>query len=295
MAKMLLRIGALSGQTGVSFDVLRSWERRYALLKPARTPGGFRLYTTEDRRRVLMVKELIGAGASAAQAALQVLSLDTVEIPGAPTLGTSPADECRSALSAAFRSFSGASIEAAVDMILSRLDLDTAIATVFIPALRTLGDDWAEGRVTIGQEHLAVNALRGRLLGLARGWDRGFGPRVLLACPPGEYHDISLVLFGLALRHRGWRVTFLGADTPLETILEVSKEIKPRLTVLYSAQWPERAELAPSLARLSSPPTALAGATGEEVAATTGLRWLSGDPVGEAESLTRELERSNDR
>ncbi len=288
---MLVRIGILSEQTGLSTEVLRSWERRYGLLTPERTAGGFRLYTNDDLRRVMLMKDLIATGVSTAEAARHVLTGSPVEASRTDLL---PTNECRVALAEAFRSFSEASLEAAVDLVLARLDLDSAIREVFVPCLTELGNDWAEGRVTIGQEHFAVNALRGRLMGLSRGWDRGFGPRVLLACPPGEYHDISLVLFGLALHHRGWRVTFLGADTPLETILEVSKEIAPRLTVLYSAQWPERTELMPSLARLSPPPVALAGATGEEFATTTGLRWLSGDPVSEAESLTRDLERSND-
>ena len=62
--------------------------------------------------------------------------------------------------------------------------------------------------------------MRGRLLGLARGWDRGSGPRAVLASPPEERHDLGLLIFGLALREHGWRITFLGGDTPLETLAE---------------------------------------------------------------------------
>ena len=53
-----------------------------------------------------------------------------------------------------------------------------------------------------------------KLLGLARGWDGGAGPRALLACPNGELHDLGLICFGIALRGYGWRITYLGADTP---------------------------------------------------------------------------------
>ena len=46
-----------------------AWERRYGLLSPARTGGGFRLYDDEDERRVLRMLDHLGAGVSAAEAA----------------------------------------------------------------------------------------------------------------------------------------------------------------------------------------------------------------------------------
>jgi methanogenic corrinoid protein MtbC1 len=86
--------------------------------------------------------------------------------------------------------------------------------------------------VSIAQEHFASNVLRGRLLGLARGWGRGTGPRALLACPEGEHHDLGLIAFGLALRERGWRIDYLGSDTPVASIAEAAEAIAPELLVL---------------------------------------------------------------
>ena len=71
-------------------------------------------------------------------------------------------------------------------------------------------------RLSVGDEHFATNVIRGRLLGLARGWGRGLGPVALLACLPGEQHELGLLAFGLALRAHGWRVSYFGGDTPLE-------------------------------------------------------------------------------
>src|SRR4051794_41475820 len=64
-----LRIGELSRRTGVPPELLRAWERRYALLDPHRTPGGFRLYSAKDVRRVEAMREHLARGVSAAQAA----------------------------------------------------------------------------------------------------------------------------------------------------------------------------------------------------------------------------------
>src|SRR6187397_246665 len=64
-----LRIGELSRRTGVPPELLRAWERRYALVEPRRTDGGFRLYSAEDLRRVQSMREHLAHGVSAAQAA----------------------------------------------------------------------------------------------------------------------------------------------------------------------------------------------------------------------------------
>lgn len=290
---MLIRIGALSEQIGVSADVLRSWERRYGLLTPQRTAGGFRLYSDEDVARIRSMAALIAAGIPASEAARQVLEAGErapVSVGGRD--GTT-LEEVSATLHDAFRSFDELALEAAIDLVLSRLDLDTAIRDVFLPALRTLGDDWESGRVSVAQEHFSVNVLRGRLMGLARGWDHGFGPRVLLACPPAEYHDVSLILFGLALHRRGWRVTFLGADTPISEVVRVQTGLAPQLTVLFAAIWADHASFVPELSGGASASIALAGTTAGPIAAATGHRWLSGDPVTEAEVLTQEFSASS--
>ena len=75
-----------------------------------------------------------------------------------------------------------------------RRDLERR-AALFARARRALGERSGVGRPGA----FASQLLRGRLLGLARGWDRGAGPRALLACAPGEQHDLALIAFGLAL------------------------------------------------------------------------------------------------
>jgi methanogenic corrinoid protein MtbC1 len=47
--------------------------------------------------------------------------------------------------------------------------------------------------------------------------------------------------FGLALRRHGWRIVYLGGDTPLETVERAAEDLEPSLVVL-SAPAPERVE-----------------------------------------------------
>jgi hypothetical protein len=100
------------------------------------------------------------------------------------------------------------------------------------PYLHDLGERWARGEVSVAQEHFASNLLRGRLLGLARGWGQGHGPAAVLACLPGEQHDLGLIAFGLTLYRRGWRIIYLGPDTPIATIGQATESLPPDLVVL---------------------------------------------------------------
>lgn len=56
------KIGTVSKLTGISPDTLRIWERRYASVTPQRSPGGGRLYTTEDIARLKLIRRLVDKG-----------------------------------------------------------------------------------------------------------------------------------------------------------------------------------------------------------------------------------------
>ena len=132
-----------------------------------------------------------------------------------------------------------------MDRALGVLSPDAFVREIALPILRRIGDGWSKGEVTVAQEHFASNLLRGRMLGLARGWGGGGGPLALLACPPGEHHDLGLVGFGVALRGLGWRVTLLGADTPVDTMIACAEEIEPDVVVLCALRGVDLRGLAP--------------------------------------------------
>ena len=226
-----LRIGELSKRVGVSPELLRAWERRYGLLEPTRSTGGFRLYSDADEFRVRQMQAHLEQGLSAAQAAEAARTgLEPRREPdGATALGGA---ETVDELLDAIERYDAQAVNTALDRALATLSTEAVLVEVVIPALRTIGDRWAEGTLAISQEHFAAHLLRGRLMGLARGWGRGIGPLAVLACPSGEQHDLPLLLFGISLRSAGWRIAFLGADTPIETIERAVTRLQPSAVVL---------------------------------------------------------------
>lgn len=284
-----LRIGELSRRVGVSPELLRAWEMRYGLLRPSRSQGGFRLYSDEDEARVRLMRMYQERGLSAAEAARLAATAEPAAARDDQAEANGKVGTEVQRLSDALDAFDEAGAHAAFDRLVSALSVDALVRDAVIPYLEELGRRWERGEASVGQEHFASNVLRGRLLGLARGWGQGTGPRALLACAPAEQHDLPLVCFGLALRARGWRITYLGPDTPVETLAEVAGALRPRVVVV-SASLPERLEPAVAglrkLAGTSRVVVAGPGAT-PTAAGRARAELVSEDPVTAADRISR--------
>ena len=288
-----LRIGELSRRAGVSPELLRAWERRYELLQPTRSPGGLRLYSLEDLERVRLMSRHIADGVAAREAAAlasrATLRAEPAAAPdeGAATGAAFDPEGARAELGRRIDEFDEPGAQAVIDELLAVATVDALLSEVVVPFLHDVGDRWERGEMTVAQEHFASNLLRGRLLGLARGWGRGSGPRALLACPPGERHDLGLIAFGLALRARGWRIDFLGSDTPAESIVGAARTLRPALLVVSAASADLLTPLAAELSELAGDhQVAVAGAGARDFdPGNSGVLALTGDPVTEAERL----------
>ena len=274
-----LRIGEFSRRVGVSPELLRAWERRYGLLRPFRSSGGFRLYTADDAERVSRMRRALDAGLSAAEAARTALEETR------PSSGL--LEDAAARLVVATREFDEAGAHAVLDECFASFGVEAVLRDVILPALEQVGDDWQRGSLDISQEHFVSNLIRGRLLALARLWGRGGGPLALLACAPGEQHDITLLAFGLVLRSHGWRILYLGADTPIETVARTAKTTVPSLAVVSAFDAGLLEAHVAALRRLArTTPLVLAGpGASDPLCARVGVRRLDGDLVTAANEI----------
>ncbi|MDO9410851.1 MerR family transcriptional regulator [Patulibacter sp.] len=282
-----MKIGQLALHTGVPSDTLRAWERRYALLHPRRTAGNQRLYSNLDEQRVRIMRGHLAFGTPAALAAER-----TLEIRMGATVGTEqvvgPAEvlvahrDLREALDA-FDETAGQRVLERLFLAHSRL---AVLRDVLLPYMSDVGRRWTDAHLTIAQEHFASSFLEVRLMAVARGWDRGSGPRALLACAPGERHSLGLVCFGIALHQQGWRIVNLGADTPIEVVADAAEQIDADLVVV-TASLGGRLVDGPVLRGLAATRRCAIGGSGalEGLAERIGAEFLSGDPVSAALAL----------
>ncbi|MGZ8437950.1 MAG: MerR family transcriptional regulator [Candidatus Limnocylindrales bacterium] len=217
-------------RAGVSIPLLRAWERRYGIVRPVRTPAGYRLYDEPAIERVRAMRRLIDDGWSASQAASQieiggipVEAVVSAEAPDATGLAGAGGDPD---LATAFVDAAAALDERRLEWLLDDLfagssSFERIVDDRLMPALRALGEAWANGTLSVGGEHAASYAVLRRLSAAfeaAGGAARG--RPILVGLPPGSRHEIGSLAFATAVRRRGIGVVYLGADVPRDSWIE---------------------------------------------------------------------------
>jgi MerR family transcriptional regulator, light-induced transcriptional regulator len=108
------------------------------------------------------------------------------------------------------------------------------------PAMRRIGDRWARGEITMGEEHVATEIVL-RLLVLLREIEtlpeQRWNASVLLAALEGERHVVGLTMAADLLEDAGFRVLFAGGDLPLSGLASLLDHHVPDL-VAFSATMP---------------------------------------------------------
>lgn len=203
-------------------------------------------------------------------------------------MAVDPADT-RNRLAGELIAWDGDAARATLDYALEQFGLTVTLRDVVLPYLAELGGCWARGEASVAQEHYATRLIQSRLLSLARDWDSGSGPVVVAACPPGERHEIGLIAFGIVVRASGWRVGYLGADTPVQSIAEAARALDADLTVLSSVASMRFVSVRNELRALAEERALALGGAGASatIASALGASHLDGDPVRAADWVAR--------
>jgi len=283
------RIGQLASRTGVDPERLRKWEARYALLEPARSQGGFRVYSLEDERRVRLMQRHLARGYAASEAAQLAIEGLVAPAPAKLTnrLATPVVQRANRLLRRAMDEYDEAAAQRALDDLFMAFTMDAVLRDAILPFLRDVGEAWEKGEARPGQEHFASTIIETRLLSMTKGWGSGTGPRALLAGPSGEQHTLGLIAFGIALSRRGWRITYLGADTPVDSLAHAADYTGPALIVLSSIRPRSYLGAAAGLAEIATRHRlVVAGAGATKVAAMrAGAERVASDPVTAAAQI----------
>ncbi|MEU2222141.1 B12-binding domain-containing protein [Streptomyces sp. NPDC018347] len=95
---------------------------------------------------------------------------------------------------------------------------ETLLLEVIAPVQERVGAEWAADRMSVAQEHAATAISERVIASLAHRPDRDRGPvyrgRVTVSCVDGEWHALPARLVAEVLTLHGWRVDYLGAQTP---------------------------------------------------------------------------------
>jgi methanogenic corrinoid protein MtbC1 len=275
-----LNIAALARRTGVPAHTLRKWEQRYGVLHPARTAGGQRRYDEADVARITWLRDRLRDGYRISEAAALL---------AASPVPARTGGELREALAAAVAATDAEGIEALLDQALALLPLGEALEDVVRPALVTTGERWERGEVSVAQEHLLSAAVRARIIRLLAERRPPVRGRAVLACAPGERHELGLLMLAALLCSDGWGVAYLGAETPAQDALAFAEATEARLLCL-SVTMPQHVEALVS--GLSARPRGLhvilgGAVVSRELARLAGARYVGDTAVRAVPALER--------
>lgn len=211
-------IKAAAEMVGVSDSTLRAWERRHGLDVSRRTPSGYRLYDDTAVEVLRTMRDLLGEGWNAREAADEALrrAFHTPLPPGP----FGPPDE-RDLVDIAVH-YDADALTALLDHRFGEADFETVVDTWLLPALHALGMAWDHGEITVAGEHLVSHGVGRRL---SREYDatpapEQGSPRVVIGLPPGARHDLGLLCFATAARRAGLDTTYLSSDVPTDAWAE---------------------------------------------------------------------------
>ena len=212
-----LNIAAVARRTGIASDTLRKWERRYGVLRPNRTTGGQRRYDDSDVARVEWLRDRLAEGLRISEAAAL---LDP-----AGEIAVASAGELRDALVEAAHAGDPVVLASLVEQAFTLHPVARAIEEIVQPALETIGGGWVDRSGAIAEEHLLTETVRARLERMLADRRPGVRGKAVLACGPEERHDLGLLALAVLLQADGWLVAYVGADIPLDAVVELAEQI----------------------------------------------------------------------
>lgn len=209
----------VSALTGLSPDIIRAWEKRYAVVAPIRGARGARLYATSDIERLRLLARVVGAG----RAIGDVARLDRAELERLAEASASGPDKRREGLVDRVidrvEAFDHAAAAGLLGDALVGLGARAFVHEVAAPLLDEVGERWSRGSLTIADEHLCSVTVRNLLVGLIQRRSGGASRSVVLATPAGERHELGLLLVAVLTLEAGLDLTYLGSDLPAGEIV----------------------------------------------------------------------------
>lgn len=275
----LYHISELEQLSGIKAPTIRVWERRYNLIEPGRTDTNIRLYDDHQVRKLLNVATLLENGYKISKiAALEEDDLHAMVLglQGGALEGDGIATSYINDLVISMLAFDEAGFERTYEAAVKRYGVFQAMLQVMYPLLAKIGLMWSTADAMPVQEHFASAVVRRKLiaatdkLSIKKKRRRKF----LLMLPPGEWHEIGLLLANYLIRSKDVETLYLGQNVPYEQIGAILLQADiTHLLLIYTTR-PDITDLRQIRKVMGLPremPLLIAG----QAAAMDGIQWAS--------------------
>ncbi|MBX3175051.1 MAG: cobalamin-dependent protein [Gemmatimonadaceae bacterium] len=257
-------------RTGLTPDVLRAWERRYAAVTPQRTAGGQRVYTEADLRRLTLLARAARSGHQIGglvplsnEELTRLIESDERESRTRSGLGaeTPAVESFLSTALIAVEEFDGARLEQTLRAAVLRMPAEEALDEVVAPLLFTIGSLWHRGQLSPANEHLATTTIRRVLHWMTDPAAAPAGaPTIVIGTLANQLHELGAMLAATTAAGNGWRVAYLGPNLPAAELARAAQFAKAdcvALSIVYPVDDPALASELRALRELLPPKVAL--------------------------------------
>ena len=245
---LLHPIQVVTRRTGISSDVLRIWEKRYAVVIPERSSNGRRLYSDADIERLRLLAEATRTGRSISQvAALPTASLLAMladenrpdlrsrRNPAAAVARTPDADLLDACIASIGR-FDAVALDLLLRRAIIALSADEFLDAVVVPLAEHLRVHTLDGSLRRSHGHLARAVLRRVLDHVVATATAPLASRdLVVATLAGHAQEVDALVVAAAAAADGWRVTYVGPGVPPEDIAETVEHVGARVLVVSAA------------------------------------------------------------
>jgi methanogenic corrinoid protein MtbC1/DNA-binding transcriptional MerR regulator len=230
------RIHRVAKLTGLSKDVIRVWERRYGLVKPSRSSNRYREYSDEEVALLRFVKAQMEQGATIGSLATegrdQLVARMRIATPVSAE-DQKPHERLLDDLIGSLDPLDKAGFERRLNGAVAVIPFEEAVQRILLPLQRRVGELWHQGRLNVAVEHYVTKIIQQKLFSVMNQLPvNEFGPRILIACPEGETHEIGAQAVAYIAAIRGCHVYYLGPNLPSSDLVTFCETIKPDLVLL---------------------------------------------------------------
>ncbi len=231
------KIDHVARLTGLSKHVIRSWERRFDLLKPIRGDNRYRMYSREDVELLNYLKDQLEEGFAIGElASLGREELFTQMQNNKDKVEVSAENSFKHILDALLSSISPLDRTRFIRLLNESSALfpfDEVFYKIFIPLQHKIGDLWHKGKIGVGEEHFVTNHIRQKFLSVLNQTPvSSQGPKVVIACLPNDNHEMASWIAAYQCAMNGCQVFYLGASMPVKELGAFCTLTRPSLVLL---------------------------------------------------------------
>lgn len=222
-------IKELENLSGIKAHTIRIWEKRYGIIKPARTETNIRYYCDDDLKRLLNIAILNKFGMRISS----ISKLSDKEMSEKVIQFSSNISDSESNIDNLILAMVDLD-EYKFDRILSRYIMhegfENTVVNIIFPYFQRIGLLWQTGAINPAHEHFVSNLFRQKLLVAIDNiliTDKKDVKKYILFLPEGEYHELALLFYNYMIKKSGKLVYYLGSSVPFSALAETVKMVNP--------------------------------------------------------------------